>query len=291
MHDGAEGNLTDLCEPLRPATDYRPYPPYHTGPYLEEAFYRYATGQQFDRHYLPIFWTSCYLKHKPGQEIQAVLDRVDPHQKYFTVCQHADGPREKLPPDTLVFSPGRTEAMPEQIPIPLTCSRIPSRATRRQTYLASFVGSLTHPVRRTLHETWANDRRFIFAVQEWRRDVPAEMFHRFLEATSASRFALCPRGYGPTSFRLYEAMQLGAVPVYISDEHCLPWADELDWEAFCVLLSPKQVPRLRQILEGIPEQRVREMQRRAHEVYDTHCALDRVCERISDLMGRRETSR
>ena len=36
-----------------------------------------------------------------------------------------------------------------------------------------------------------------------------------------SLFSLCPRGYGPTSFRLYESIQLGSIPVYIAedDEH------------------------------------------------------------------------
>jgi len=34
-----------------------------------------------------------------------------------------------------------------------------------------------------------------------------------------SKFALCPRGYGKTSFRIQEALQYGAIPVYISDEY------------------------------------------------------------------------
>ena len=38
-----------------------------------------------------------------------------------------------------------------------------------------------------------------------------------------SVFGLAPRGYGPTSFRLYETMQMDAVPIYISDVFWLPF--------------------------------------------------------------------
>lgn len=40
---------------------------------------------------------------------------------------------------------------------------------------------------------------------------------------SRSSLALAPRGTGPTSFRLYEAMALGAVPVYIWEGGRAPW--------------------------------------------------------------------
>ena len=45
---------------------------------------------------------------------------------------------------------------------------------------------------------------------------------KFKQLISESYFSL-PRGYGPTSFRLYESIKSGTVPVYISDEHFLPY--------------------------------------------------------------------
>jgi hypothetical protein len=30
-----------------------------------------------------------------------------------------------------------------------------------------------------------------------------------------SVFAVCPRGYSPTSFRLYEALQVHTIPIYV----------------------------------------------------------------------------
>src|SRR5262245_9046754 len=46
-----------------------------------------------------------------------------------------------------------------------------------------------------------------------------ELFvRRMLEA----KFALCPRGNGPSSFRIFEAMQLGRAPVVLADEWTPP---------------------------------------------------------------------
>lgn len=42
---------------------------------------------------------------------------------------------------------------------------------------------------------------------------------------SDSAVALCPRGYGKTSFRVCEALQFGAMPQYISDEFIFPGGD------------------------------------------------------------------
>ena len=54
-------------------------------------------------------------------------------------------------------------------------------------------------------------------------------------------------GYGKSSFRLYEILQLGSVPVYISDIHYLPWMDELDWNDFCVPVNADEIEEIDEI--------------------------------------------
>ena len=75
----------------------------------------------------------------------------------------------------------------------------------------------------------------------------------FLAVMARSKYALAPRGYGKTSFRLYEAMQLGCVPVYIYDEPWLPYADVLDWNDFCVLCHYDDLAGLPERLCGLDE--------------------------------------
>jgi hypothetical protein len=64
----------------------------------------------------------------------------------------------------------------------------------------------------------------------------------FRHIAAQSLFLLSPRGNGATSFRIFEALEHGSIPVYIFDDHCcLPFSDLLDWEAFAVLVHAKEM--------------------------------------------------
>ena len=51
-------------------------------------------------------------------------------------------------------------------------------------------------------------------------NIETNNLEKFENLIKSSFFFLCPRGYGPASFRLYESIELGTVPVYISDLFC-----------------------------------------------------------------------
>ena len=59
-----------------------------------------------------------------------------------------------------------------------------------------------------------------------------------------SIFSLCPRGFGPTSFRLYESIQLGAIPIYVSDKFHLPYKNFIDWEKLCLLIDINEIENI-----------------------------------------------
>ena len=59
----------------------------------------------------------------------------------------------------------------------------------------------------------------------------------FVNLMLDSYIALCPRGTGGQSFRMYEAMQIGTVPLYISDVDCRPFRNWIDWD-ICSLYVP-----------------------------------------------------
>lgn len=269
-----------------PAPKYPTYPPYHSGPYLEDYFHQYAIGKQFGRQYIPVSWTTWYCDGHPTAPLQAYLDSLPKHGKYFTVCQHDDAPRERLPPDTLVFSAGGNSTNGTIVAIPLVCSPIPSPCKPdTQPILASFVGSQTHPIRQELFSRYRADPDFHFQVSGWNPRVSSEKLSTFTAMTQQSKFCLCPRGYGASSFRLYEAMQLGSVPVYISDKHYCPWRDELDWTEFCVRIRPDQMPSLKQILLRYTDELREQMVTRARELWEDYFSLPGVAAQIHKRVG------
>ena len=76
-------------------------------------------------------------------------------------------------------------------------------------------------------------------------------------------------------------MQLGSVPVYISDEHYLPWMDELDWNEFCVIIKPNQIEQLKDILLSYSDERINRMIQNAQRIYNAYFSLEGVCSQIA----------
>jgi hypothetical protein len=270
--------ISDDCRPVNPGP---PHPPYRTGPALEEYFFAYARGRVFAREYIPVFWTAAY---RLGQAavVQRALLSLSPSRRYFTVCQHDQAPQEVLPPETLVFSAGGLYQGPGHVPIPLVCSRIrDSIEVKPKDVFCSFVGSLTHRIRKETWDAHREDPAFQFVVSDqWTREVPPDQLELFTRLTERSRYTLCPRGFGPTSFRLYEAMQLGSVPVYVSDHHHLPWTDEIDWNEIAVLVRRDEIPHLSERLRAIDDASYQRMLARIRHVYDDYFSLAGVCRQI-----------
>lgn len=248
------------------------YPPHNeTG--LEEYCYQHLSLAKTSTTYLPILWTNNYVVQQRQDktsgfnivpEAQAYVDQLDPNKLYATVVQCADGIYENLSSNVTVFGAGGVG----DIPIPLVCTPHKSRTLNHEKdLLASFVGSIecggpVETVGKPKGSSWnangagAKIRREmvkVFADQsEFFVTGPADT-STFRQIMSRSVFALAPRGYGRTSFRLYEAMELGCIPVYIYDEPWLPYEDVLDWSTFCVLCSKDELRFLPAKLRAISQ--------------------------------------
>jgi hypothetical protein len=64
----------------------------------------------------------------------------------------------------------------------------------------------------------------------------------FLNELDSSIHAICPRGHGLCSFRLYEAMARGCLPVIVADNWIAPKV--IPWDRFCTFVKEAEVPQL-----------------------------------------------
>ena len=69
----------------------------------------------------------------------------------------------------------------------------------------------------------------------------------YADLMAASKFILCPRGSGTASFRLFEAMRVGRVPVIISDNWVPPTGPS--WDDFAIRIAQKDIDKIPEILE------------------------------------------
>lgn len=114
-------------------------------------------------------------------------------------------------------------------------------------WLFSFVGAAAaHPVRRRVLAL-RDPRGLLVNAGAERASVPEEKYReRFSRSLHGSKFVLCPRGGGVSSFRLFEAMMLGRVPVVISDQLILP--EGPDWEHCSLRVAEAEVEAIPALL-------------------------------------------
>jgi hypothetical protein len=123
--------------------------------------------------------------------------------------------------------------------------------------LFSFMGARNHRIRRRLiamtHPRAQLEDTSSFSI--WFSKDPSEMTTRkrlYADLLARSKFVLCPRGAGTSSYRLFEAMEAGRAPVVISDRWKEPTGP--DWSSFLVRIAEADVQRIPDVLKELESQ-------------------------------------
>ena len=74
----------------------------------------------------------------------------------------------------------------------------------------------------------------------------------YIEAIQSSIFSICPEGFLPWSPRLQEAIQIGAIPIILSDNLVLPFERYIPWRLISVKLNVSQTENLTNLIHEIP---------------------------------------
>ena len=114
-------------------------------------------------------------------------------------------------------------------------------------YLYSFLGNCrNHPVRAEILQLRHPRALLADTSTAGRRQTDANNEY-YLTVIKQSKFVLCPRGIGVSSWRLFETMRAGRVPVIISDDWVEPPGP--DWKQCSVRIAESQLRKINMILE------------------------------------------
>lgn len=267
-----------ICEvPSNFKPDYKSdYPSYTSGKNIEEICYDYfltfKDSIYSDYIYLPIFWTSYYVTHNYANNINELYDwlnTLDKSKKYFTIVQYASGIFVKnFDLNILVFSAGggglniKDDSTSREInfyglnrhiffgnkadyDIPLICLPLFPSINLNKDIFCSFMGRFdTHKCRIDMKNILEHNTKFKF--------FNSVNFEEYKNIINRSVFTLAPRGYGYTSFRIYEAIAGNSIPIYIwEDKKILPYSDIINWDDIAVIINSNEISELPSILEKI----------------------------------------
>jgi hypothetical protein len=276
-----------------------PYPPYNLGLDMEDTFinFYFKNKSKFDKlnyNFLPINWTTLFNEYEHlVNNLQQILINLPQDLKYFTLSQHDDAPYLRLPINTINFSAGGNAK--NTICIPLISGPLPYQNLIQKNIFCSFVGSISQPTNRFGHiaktvrmkmlDILVSKPEYVLKPKCWSPEVTKNRADLFLDITSRSIFTLCPRGYGATSFRLYEAMQLNSIPVYIyTDTPFLPYTDVINWGKLAVLVDYKNIEDLDDILKSIDSKTIQSMLDYAKEIYPKYFTLDSIGPNVLNML-------
>jgi hypothetical protein len=77
------------------------------------------------------------------------------------------------------------------------------------------------------------------AFREW-----DQVRTEYVDSIVNSDYVLCTRGSGNFSYRFYEALSLGRIPVLVDTDSALPYDFDIDWRDHCVWLRRAELPRI-----------------------------------------------
>lgn len=232
---------------FRPDHQNYVWPPQNKRPNMdfgvEQDFEKWITGSDLltddlgiaDWIYLPVYFNRYYINtpdedgHWGGgvEELSELIYGTLGYGIPTFVISEAD--ERTLHPqinwgDLIMFCASRRD-YGKRIDIPLLSAphAFPSVIPEKR-WLASFIGSIwTDGVRIGMKEELENQDEFFVESDNKGEDY-------FVNLMLSSYIALCPRGTGGQSFRMYESMQLGTVPFYIGDMDCRPFKNWIDWD-------------------------------------------------------------
>jgi hypothetical protein len=182
----------------------------------------WTSANEQERVYLPIQWTALYCNNGYGNgpiihTVQKFLDDLPTDKKYYTIVQYDDGILNNISHLDIEVCAMAGPRIDFSLPLLCTPHKFNfDQAAIKKKYIASFIGNYTHSMRASMIEQLKDKPGYYVTTKH--HDL-----REYCEVLAQSKYVLCPRGYGQSSFRIQEAIDFGSIPVYISDEFIFPY--------------------------------------------------------------------
>lgn len=171
---------------------------------------------------------------------------------------------------TIVYRHGYDVVIPQFTPLKLNASTLRNLTTilQKKKRLFFFAGNLAHSMndqsaRSLLSSLWKNIRgkqRYNMTIDIQGKQYDTMMVidgHmkpiEYIESIQSSIFSLCPEGFLPWSPRLYEAIQIGAIPIILADNIVLPFERFIDWSSFSTKINVSNIQNMINYAYQIPK--------------------------------------
>lgn len=292
------------------------YISYSQGKHTDEIMFEYLSknSNQINTNliYVPIFWSKFYYSRQYGERIEDLLDFLDKNlksdKKYFTIVSYDTGIFVKnLKTPLILFSAcGGSLNLPNKrfieksltidnqkrviytgntgdYCIPLMIRPLFNYSGIKKDIFCSFKGKFSnHPCRIEMQKILRKNPKFILKYGQ-----PNSGHKEYKNLLDRSIFSLCPRGYGYTSFRIFEAIRCESIPIFIwEDKYVLPYQDIIDWKEISILIHSKDLHKLPKILDNFTDKQIKEMREKIREYIPKYFTFEYMYEYIKNKISQ-----
>jgi hypothetical protein len=81
-------------------------------------------------------------------------------------------------------------------------------------------------------------------------DAFSKAQYEYVQNMIGSDYILCARGRGNFSYRLYETLSCGRIPIFIDTDCVLPYDDAIDWKRHCVWVDASELSGISEKVVG-----------------------------------------
>ena len=111
----------------------------------------------------------------------------------------------------------------------------------------------------------------------------------YFDSIEQTDYTLAVRGMGNFSYRLYEALAYGRIPLFVNSDCVLPLASEIDWRSLCVWIEGGRVRTIADQLvaahRAMKPEEFEERQRRCQDVWMTKLTEPGFFSRLHERLG------
>lgn len=214
----------------------------------------YSSVEDCDYAIIPYRWhgyDGCSTK---------TIEEAKSHGKKTVAVFNDDWYPEEIikPEDGYIFltSTQRSRIQPNEYSYPAFCGDYYSDEENSRSlfsmnhYAVSFCGAITHHIRQEAVDSLSKSKdiqtNFMVRSGFYAQEIPCkvEAKKQYLENIRSSAFNLCMRGGGNFSYRLYEIMMMGRIPVVVDTDQFFPFESILDYNEFCVMVDYTEVEHI-----------------------------------------------
>jgi len=139
----------------------------------------------------------------------------------------------------------------------------------------SFCGAITHPIRQYCLDEISNNNSikssFIVRNSFWGGKVhDKQLRYEYINNIVNSDLVLCCRGAGNFSYRLFECLSLGRIPIIVDTDTPLPCMDKIQWSKFIFTTPDKINDSVDKFWKETSLEQFKALQEYARLIYETY---------------------